>query len=1085
MRRPCTFLAVLLLPALAVASANLLTDPGFEGAAPVDFSGVEACRGGWRLFAVGGAEGEFRSTRDPHTGEWAMHFRRANTAGDTAVDRGMPDLLIPIEGGRVYRAGVWAKSGSGSSLRLTLATHDVDGGWTGKQVSKRFPLTGEYAFCELTMRVAAGVELANLAFRVDGIGEITVDDAVLVDVTPPPQPPQAPRVTWPVGPVDTLTPTVAWMGDAHDAYQLLVRTYGGNAVVFDSGEVESGAFAAGCGRLPADRRFVASVRLRNGVGWGPWSPGAEFGTPRVPLVSFESPREGDGVIGPDVAVRLRVEADDEVARLRILLDGEVVEAAEGSRESFALRDVHAGMHELRAELSTVSGGAAGAAEASARFHVSAPVRCRQHRVYVLDLRWLFDLDRADGAGAETVWDTCHAVATLQGIVNRAAPRLYVRYQGADDFWWDVMRGRSGWLRDLDAREVSSLEELVSVFADRLRGVVLYDEAPRAASNVASTIAGVEDLVAVRYSDRRASVYRRLVEGGPRLPVVVDLRGRFTGKGDIADVGTPSTGSAKCDAYLWALERYLKTGRADPTELAYYQDSYWLTKATRTGGSMEHTLLNHDFFVARRGFFCDLSVWADEAPLDDPGQPLGTDLATLSAILRACWEGSGGGVVHFGGFTPWAFKYTTSADVGYKHEPVETEWETAHVISAYNAFLDADACGLSDMANASFFTHFRLPEHMPQQRLPTRADMQKAGYLSPAGELAPRTFLLFYNGDYDSAAWVYRRVPGFWGDAARGEFPMNWALNPNLVERMPLAFYHCYATASPRDHFIAGDAGAGYLNVTQLFPPREPSDLPSGAAAWVRHCAAYYRRLNYSITGFLLNGRSGVLTPEAELLYAGFSGDGVMAQPLSMHAGSHMEGRLLVAEMLRDLTGDVGRCAEVAVSYAIAGQAQFLAFRTILRSPSFMRDLADGMERISPEAAFAPLGPYEFFYLQRAWLGQEPLDRATYTFDTVPRRMRAGRSYAAWVGVRNDGWDRWGAKGARLVLEWVPEVGRVTTQTFDLPCDVAPGEGVVIDVGAVAPAEPGVYTLKYQMHGPRGPFSRCGDLPFETSVEVTP
>ena len=1078
-------LALLAVASASLASGNLVSDPGFENGAPVAFEGVEVRGGGWRLFAVGGADAGFSSVRDPHTGDWALSMVRRNSAGDTAVDRGMPDLLVPIQGNRVYMAGVWAKSEGGSSLTITLASHDIDGGWTGKQVSKTYPLGDEYAFCGLTMKVAAGVEVANLAFRVEGTGEITLDDAVLADATEPPRVPAAPKVTWPTGGADTLAPTVAWASDPHDAYHVLVRAYGGNAVAFDSGEVASDAFTARTRPLPANRRYLVRVRVRNAEGWSPWSPDVEFGTPRAPFVTFEHPMEADGLIGPDVAVRLRVESEDEVKSLRLLLNGEPVEAASESPPEFTLRDVAEGLHQLTAQVLTEAGDRA---ESSVRFHVGKPVRCPEAAVYLFDLRQLFDLDRLDPAAAETVWDTCHAVATLQGIVNRDAPRLYLRYQDADEFWWSAMRERGGWLEGVDIVEIDSLEDLVHTFRDRVRGAVVYDRRPASTSNVASTIAGAESLVAVRYSERPGSVYMRLVEGSPVLPVAADLRGRFSGKGTVPDTARPSTGSAKCDAYAWAVERYLKTGKTDPLEIAYYQDSYWLEKPTRTGGSMEHTLLNHDFGVARRGFFCDLSVWGDEAPLDDPAQPLGTDLATLEEILRACWEGSKGGIIHFSGFTPWAFKYTTAADKGYKHEPVPTEWETARLISAYNAFLDADACGISDMANASFFTHLPLPEHMPQQRVPTRRDMRKLGYLSPNGDVAPRNFVLFYNGDWDSAAWVYRRMPGFWDDPARGELPMNWALNPNLIARMPLAFYHCYRTAEPCDHFIAGDAGAGYLNVTQLTPPREPSGLPSGTDAWVRHCARYYRRLNYSITGFLLNGSSGKLTREAEMLYSTFSPDGVMAQPLSMRGGSHLEEGLLVAEMLRDIGGDIDQCADQVASYAIPGRTQFVAFRAILRSPTFIRKLTQALAAKAPEAAFAQIGPYEFFYLQRHALGQEPRGRATYTFDTIPRVVRVGEAYEAFIGVRNDGWDTWRASseegGVPLVIELAGE-GPTISEAFALPHDVGPGEGAIVHVRVTAPARPGDYTLRYSIAFAPVEGDATRDCPFEATVTVMP
>lgn len=48
-------------------------------------------------------------------------------------------------------------------------------------------------------------------------------------------------------------------------------------------------------------------------------------------------------------------------------------------------------------------------------------------VRILDLRTLNELDLKEQEKAEQLWDIMHTTATLQGIVNRNSPRLYIRY----------------------------------------------------------------------------------------------------------------------------------------------------------------------------------------------------------------------------------------------------------------------------------------------------------------------------------------------------------------------------------------------------------------------------------------------------------------------------------------------------------------------------------------------------------------------------------------------------------------------------------------------------------------------------------
>ena len=71
----------------------------------------------------------------------------------------------------------------------------------------------------------------------------------------------------------------------------------------------------------------------------------------------------------------------------------------------------------------------------------------------------------------------------------------------------------------------------------------------------------------------------------------------------------------------------------------------------------NTVSNHDSPVSQRAFFWDLDTWDDEAPNDDPHQPVGTDYNTLLAIFAAANDVlQGSSMITVSGFTPWLFKY---------------------------------------------------------------------------------------------------------------------------------------------------------------------------------------------------------------------------------------------------------------------------------------------------------------------------------------------------------------------------------------------------------------------------------------------
>lgn len=74
---------------------------------------------------------------------------------------------------------------------------------------------------------------------------------------------------------------------------------------------------------------------------------------------------------------------------------------------------------------------------------------------------------------------------------------------------------------------------------------------------------------------------------------------------MADSIEPSSGSAKVDAHRWATRRYLRSGKCAAGVAAYYIDAFRLQRPHQ-GPPGLHALSNHDYFVARRAFFFDLS-----------------------------------------------------------------------------------------------------------------------------------------------------------------------------------------------------------------------------------------------------------------------------------------------------------------------------------------------------------------------------------------------------------------------------------------------------------------------------------------------
>lgn len=164
-------------------------------------------------------------------------------------------------------------------------------------------------------------------------------------------------------------------------------------------------------------------------------------------------------------------------------------------------------------------------------------------LYRYDLRYAGEMAR-DKSKFAAAWDEVHVVATLQGIVNRRAPRLYLRAISAreggdipiDDWWLEKLQAPGAWLEKRRVVDVPDLESLLNRFRGDVKGLVVYDGNVPATSNVASTIAGVSDLLAVRYDAAPDSLFNRLQKMGfkPKSWLVKrDGTPLFTGTGNIS------------------------------------------------------------------------------------------------------------------------------------------------------------------------------------------------------------------------------------------------------------------------------------------------------------------------------------------------------------------------------------------------------------------------------------------------------------------------------------------------------------------------------------------------------------------------
>lgn len=588
------------------------------------------------------------------------------------------------------------------------------------------------------------------------------------------------------------------------------------------------------------------------------------------------------------------------------------------------------------------------------------------------------------------YDTLILVTTLQGIVNRHRPQLYLihdRSDGAgpdlDSFWLDVYRQPGqpyGWLARTEIVRLDSLSQLLETFAGSVQGVVVWDPAVPATLNVATTIAGIENLAVLRANSAIEA------EVTAYLAVQQSLLGLF---GPGGRNGQTSSGSAKVEAYLWAKEKYLDTGRANPRFLAYLEDGWPATRYSRqemTRGGVY--ALERDYVVQQRGFAFDLSPWPDEKPNDDPVQPPGADAAALEAILAAAERQAGGALIKVWGFIPWYEKYASPPGNGSsRHSPVDGEWESTWLFSRYGAYLQGgggDVFGLA-LANVSVHKFGSRPARRPFPSAPPEATLVGLGYLTPGGEVAAgRAFIMFYAGDYDLAHPVYTLLgnlpPAPWLGSGRGQVPIAWGLNPALVEDIPAILGYLYATQSDQDYFVAANSGAGYLNPDAL------SQL--ALLRWLWRSRRFYTDYGYNVQGFLLNGKGAAMSQRRLDAFALLAPAGMLTPDFEIdEPWPRLQFGAPLSAVQTETLPDTPELAVEAVKSAYRrslaeGRPPFLAFRssfasadTLWEAANRLRDCQATGPVVDPDGTgrcpgYTVVDPYTFFFLLERWLAQQ-------------------------------------------------------------------------------------------------------------------
>ena len=450
-------------------------------------------------------------------------------------------------------------------------------------------------------------------------------------------------------------------------------------------------------------------------------------------------------------------------------------------------------------------------------------------------------------------DLMRFIVSLQGLVNRdyteGKPVIYINDDSNDKFWMDYILSTDKMMNGYQTVKITSFDQFLDIFKTQIKycGIILWDPDVPSTANVSATICGLDGYIPVKNDTSSTGLLTRLKK--ENIAQKMDLTGKFTGKGTIPDTKIKSSGSSKCDAYLWAVEKYML--RCSNKYIAYMPDGAGCVPTNRiyidgphdANSAGGNSIQNHDYLIARRCFFYDLSPVATEAPCDDLKQPLGTDTDTLKLILMKRYEYANGEFGQNIGFPPWWLKYTTHNNMGSLADTV-VEWMCSELLTSYNLAKEADAAHPCKITNASLYSKY------PRANFYNNSKPKKRLIYDPN-----KIYFTMYMGDYDSSAWLKLYIPDMWKDEARGTIPLMWAVNPNLVDRVPMIFDFMYASITDNDFFTYGDGGAGYIIPDLLYNDGLRRKLPDGDKKWAAYSKPYGELFNLDFMAFIINGNN--------------------------------------------------------------------------------------------------------------------------------------------------------------------------------------------------------------------------------------
>lgn len=460
-------------------------------------------------------------------------------------------------------------------------------------------------------------------------------------------------------------------------------------------------------------------------------------------------------------------------------------------------------------------------------------------------------------------------STLQGIVNRKEPRIYLLENKEE--------GKFKWLNDLDVdyKVRDDYYDILKKYKKEVKGLIIYDPNVPDSVNVATTLAGLRDGLAVS-----PELAAKLQAAPYDFKVIEDLQGKF---------------KDRLDAYTWQYENLWKetshrmlvglSPMVSARPPANQPDTYKVIaqEPTEERDAKNRKVYDLDLsdFVAKPDVYVkfgdafptdgwgaavhEITVKADGQTiaqflpgtdgekqfLYDPQEsqvssgsgghrfadngryftykftpPAGTKELTLSAEMWNQYKVSATNDKPFSSQTKEPYGYlrdyavANKAMVFWLDSNNEAEKELFEKIlsdvkpgTPYLGWFSNDFQGeFSGVEIASNHGVYVLAADWFSNLTVfsgTKPDFAKPKAPEPV-KLDNKIYVTYTISEGDNLQYNQHRLRILWDDPKRGQVPINWTSSPLLYDAAPVMLNYFYGTATANDQIIAGPSGAGYF-----------------------------------------------------------------------------------------------------------------------------------------------------------------------------------------------------------------------------------------------------------------------------------